>query len=145
MAASDDLSKLGARAKEAEDRVVAAREKAKADVEADLDYARGAGEEEAKALQAMVDDRKDRGSERWAAVQKTWSEAVAGMRAEIESHKAEHDLHRARRRADRAEEDARFALDFAYSAIAEAEYTALDAVLARKEAEELAEQAGAAA
>ncbi len=42
MAASDDLSKLSVRAKEAEDRVTAAREKGKADLEEDLDFTRTA-------------------------------------------------------------------------------------------------------
>jgi hypothetical protein len=37
------------------------------------------------------------------------------------------------------------AIDFAYSAIAEAEYTSLDAALARMEADELSNQSGATA
>jgi hypothetical protein len=40
MAASDELSKLAARAKEAEDRTAAARSKAKADLERDVETAR---------------------------------------------------------------------------------------------------------
>jgi hypothetical protein len=39
MAVSDDLSKLSVRAKEAEDRVTAAQEKAKADLEEDRELA----------------------------------------------------------------------------------------------------------
>ena len=62
----------------------------------------------------------------------------------IENRKAEHDLHKAEGRADRAEEDARFAIDFAYSAIVEAEYAALDAALARMEADELSNQGATA-
>jgi hypothetical protein len=64
-------------------------------------------------------------------------EIVTKVRDDIDARKAEHDLHKAQRRADRAEEDARFAIDFAYSAIVEAEYSALDAALARSEANEL--------
>ena len=41
-----------------------------------------------------------------------------------------------------AEDDARFAIDFAYSAIGEAEYAVLDASLARMEADEQSEEAG---
>ena len=48
---------------------------------------------------------------------------------------------------ERAEDDAQFAIDFAYSAIVESEYAVLDATVARMEADELAgrssEQAGA--
>jgi hypothetical protein len=41
-------------------------------------------------------------------------------------------------RADIAEDDAVFAIDYAYAAIEEAEYAVLDASLARVEADELA-------
>jgi hypothetical protein len=45
---------------------------------------------------------------------------------------------RPQRRAENAEDDAAFAIDFAYAALEEAEYAALDASLARMEANELA-------
>jgi hypothetical protein len=78
-------------------------------------------------------------------VQRSWDQAVKAAREDMANRKAEHDLHKAQRRADRAEDDAKFAIDFAYSAIGEAEYAVLDATLARKEAEELSEQADATA
>ena len=56
----------------------------------------------------------------------------------------EHDLHKAQHHADRAEEEARFAIDFAYSAVVEAEYAVLDAALARVEADDLSGRAPAA-
>jgi hypothetical protein len=40
--------------------------------------------------------------------------------------------------ADMAEADADLAIDYAYSAIEEAEYAVLDAILARREADEAA-------
>jgi hypothetical protein len=141
MAQSDDLSKLTARAKEAEDRAAAAREKAKADLEADRDNARAVGEQQAEDLRELAEENKGRISDRWADVQRAWDEAIAGVRGDIESKKEEHDLHKAQHRADRAEDDARFAIDFAYSAIVEAEYAVLDAGLARREAEEMSEGA----
>jgi hypothetical protein len=136
MAVSDDLSKLTTRAKEAEGRAAAAREKAKADLEADRNNARAVGEQQAEGLRQQAEEGKGRISDRWADVQRSWDEAVAGVRADFESKKEEHDLHKAQRRAERAEDDARFAIDFAYSAIVEAEYAVLDAALAKKEAEE---------
>jgi hypothetical protein len=54
------------------------------------------------------------------------------------------DLHRAQSKADNAEDDAAFAIDYAYGAIEEAEYAVLDAALARMDADELA-GAGASA
>ena len=63
-------------------------------------------------------------------------------RHDIESRKAEHDKHKVERRAGRrAEEDAGFAIDIAYSAVVEAEYSVLDAALARMEADELSQDA----
>jgi hypothetical protein len=141
MAVSDDLTKLAARAKEAEERVAAAREKSKADLEADLEYARGVGEEEAKGLRETAEEGKGRISDRWNDVQEAWNQAIAKVREDVDARKAEHDLHKAQRGAERAEDDARFAIDFAYSAIVEAEYAVLDADLARMEAAEL-EEAG---
>jgi hypothetical protein len=145
MAVSDDLSKLSVRAKEADDRVTAAREKAKAGLEEDLDFTRTAVEKQNAVLRELVSESKGRMSDRWHDLQAAWNEAISPVREEIENRKAEHDLHKAERRADMAEEDARFAIDFAYSAIVEAEYAALDAALARVEADELSNQAGATA
>jgi hypothetical protein len=75
-------------------------------------------------------------------VQRSWSEHVAKVREDLESRKAEHDVHKAQRQADDAEDYASFAVDLAYSAVVEAEYAALDAVLARMDAEQLSSQAG---
>ena len=145
MAALDDLSKLSVRAKEAEDRVNAAREKGKADLEEDLDFTRTAVEKHNAVLRELVSESKGRASDRWRELQAAWNEAISKAREEVENRKAEHDLHKSERRADRAEEDARLAIDFAYSAIAEAEYASLDAARARMEANELSNQAGATA
>jgi hypothetical protein len=145
MALSDDMSKLAGRAKEAEDRAAGAQEKAKADLETDRDNARAVGEQQAEDLRELAEKGKGRISARWADVQRAWDDAVAGVRADVQGKKEEHDLHKAQRRSDRAEEDARFAIDFAYSAIVEAEYAVLDAALARTEADELSKQAGASA
>jgi hypothetical protein len=56
----------------------------------------------------------------------------------IDAKKAELAAKSAARSADIAEEDALFAIDYAYATIEEAEYAALDAVLARMDADELA-------
>ena len=46
-------------------------------------------------------------------------------------------MHKAQHRADRAEEEARFAIDFAYSAVVEAEYAVFDAAATRMQADDL--------
>jgi hypothetical protein len=138
MALSDDVSKLASRAKEAEDRVAAAREKARADLEADVADARAVGEQQAKELRETAEQTDADISAWWKDVQRAWNEAITGVRSDIESKRAKSDVRHAEHRAERAEEDARFAIDFAYSAIVEAEYAVLDAALARAEADEKA-------
>jgi hypothetical protein len=138
MALSNDLSKLATRAKEAEDRVGAARENTRSDLEAEVANARALGEQQAKDLRERAEQADTDISGAWKDVQKSWNEAIAGIRADIESKHEKSDAHHAEKRADRAEEDARFAIDFAYSAIVEAEYAVLDAALARAEADDKA-------
>jgi flagellar biosynthesis/type III secretory pathway protein FliH len=87
MAVSDDLTKLAARAKEAEERVAAAREKSKADLEADLEYARGVGEEEAKGLRETAEEGKGRISDRWNDVQEAWNQAIAKVREDVDARR----------------------------------------------------------
>ena len=142
---SDELRKLSARAEEAEERVAAARDKTKSDIEADRDAARAVGEQQAQDLREKADEGRDRISTWWSDVQRSWDEGVAKMRADVESRKVEHDVHKAQRRADRAEEEARFAIDFAYSTVVEAEYAVFDAALARIEADDLSNEAAPAA
>ena len=60
-----------------------------------------------------------------------------GPREAREQKKSELDARTAKARADDAEAYATYAIDLAYSAVAEAEYAVLDAVLASKEADEL--------
>src|SRR6187551_131048 len=101
MAVSDEMSKLATRAKEAEDRATAAQERAKAEVEADRDNARAVGEQQAKELRETADARKGQISGWWSDVQATWNQGVASIREDIESRKAEHDVHHAQKKAER--------------------------------------------
>jgi len=137
MALSDQLTKLAARAKEAEDHAAAARDKARADAEADLETSRAAAQTQAEQLREAADAGKGKVSDWWNDVQKRWNEHVAKVQENIESKKADMDTAKAQRDADNAEDDALFAIDFAYAAIGEAEYAVLDAVVARKKADEL--------
>lgn len=143
MTASDELTKLAARAKQAEQRAAAARGKARADLEQDVETARASAQEQAEKLRQSADAGKDKISVWWHDLQRTWNQHLATIRDDIDRRRAEHDVDRAQRRAENAEDDALFAIDYAYAAIEEAEYAVLDAGLARIEADELvAESAG---
>jgi predicted HNH restriction endonuclease len=137
MALSDQLAKLSARAKEAEEHAAAARDKTKADVENDRELARVTADAQAEQLREAAAEGKGKISDWWNDVQRTWDGHVATVRDSIEGKKAELDSNRAERNAENAEDDAAFAIDYAAAAIVEAEYAVLDAVVARKQADEL--------
>jgi hypothetical protein len=137
MALSDQLTKLAARAKEAEDRVAGAQNKARSDLEKDVKTARESAKAQADELSKAVENQKGKLSAWWASLQRSWTEHVAEIRRNIDERRASHDVEVAQREADGAEEDAVFAVNYAYAAIEEAEYAVLDARLARMNADEL--------
>jgi hypothetical protein len=138
MALSDQLTKLSAKAKEAEDRAAAADAQANADLEQAVRQARESAQADADLLRKNAETDKEVLSEWWDDMQRTWNEHVTKIRRHLDEKKAEHDVKAAERRAIGAEEDAKFALDYAYATVQEAEYAVLDAILARKEADSLA-------
>jgi hypothetical protein len=138
MALSDQVTKLAARAKEAEDRAAAAQNKTRAELEKDVKTARESAKAQADQLSKAVENQKGKLSAWWASLQRSWTEHIAEVRQHIDERRASHDLEAAQREADSAEEDAAFAVDYAYAAIEEAEYAVLDARLARMNADELA-------
>jgi hypothetical protein len=140
---ADELTKLAARAQEAEARAKAARDETRAELEQDIDSARASAQAQADRLRAAAEEST--GTVWWKGVQRSWDERAAQVREHVESKKAEHDVRAAGRKADTAEADATFAIDFAYAAVVEAEYAVLDAALARMEAHEAAERTAATA
>jgi hypothetical protein len=60
----------------------------------------------------------------WANVQRSWNEHISEVRKHIDERQASHNLEAVQREADSAEEDAAFAVDYAYAAIEEAPATA---------------------
>jgi hypothetical protein len=60
------------------------------------------------------------------------------IRDDFDQDRSEHDLKKAQRAADSADEDAEFAIEYVYAAIEEAEYAVLDAELAHVQVDELA-------
>jgi hypothetical protein len=138
MALSDQLTKLAAKAKEAEDRAAAAKTKAKAELEQDVKAARESAQAQADQLHKNAQTDKEILSAWWDDMQRSWHQHLDAVRKHVDERRATHDLKTAQRNADSAEEDAAFAIDYAYGAIEEAEYAVLDATLARMDADELA-------
>ena len=125
MALSDQLAKLSQRAKEAEEHAAAARDKTKADVENDREMARATAQAQADRLHESADANRARISAWWHDVQRSWSQHVAAVKEDLTDRRAEHDVDRANKRAENAEGDAAFAIDYAVAAIDEAEYAVL--------------------
>jgi hypothetical protein len=142
---SDQLAKLSARAKQAETRAAAAQSKARSDLEADIATARASAQAQAQKLREGAEATQGKISHRWAAVQKTWTEYIAAVHETIDEANEGISLVQAQRAADVAEDDASYAIDYAYSAIEQAEYDVLQAEFARMKADELEAAARATA
>jgi hypothetical protein len=138
MDASQKLAKLSERAKEAEDHASAAQNQAKADVEKSANEARARAEAHAEELHQSAAATGAQISASWNDMQKSWSNHMAQVRRGIDDKKGQLDARRAETRADDAEADALFAIDYAYGTVEEAEYAVLDAISARMEAEDRA-------
>jgi hypothetical protein len=138
MDASQKLAKLSERAKEAEDHASAAQNQAKADVEKSANEARARAEAHAEELHQSAAATGAQISASWTDLQKSWSNHMAQVRQGIDEKKGQRDARRAETRADDAEADALFAIDYAYGTVEEAEYAVLDAISARMEAEDRA-------
>jgi hypothetical protein len=138
MAASDDLKKLSERAKTAEDHATAAKNQARAELEQRMTNVRNSADAEATKLQAKTQAAGQQASDSWDDVQRSWNAHIAKARRDVDQRKAELNASNAQDRADLAEADAELAIDYAYSTIEEAEYAVLDAILARREADEAA-------
>jgi hypothetical protein len=139
MALSDQLSDLAAKAKQVEDRVAAAKQKTKAELEADVNNARESAQSQADALHQKAEANKGKISAWWDKVERSWHDHVIAVRKGAEERKAAHDAKAAERAAEQADEDASYAIDYAYAAIEEAQYAVLDADLAHRHADELAQ------
>ena len=138
MAMSDQLSKLAARTKALEDHAAAARQKARTDLEQDVQAASDASMADAEALGKDLDAQEAEVSAWWTGVSRSWDEHIAKARGRVDRKKQQHDLKAAQRDADDAADYASYLIDYIYAAVDEAEYAVLDATLAQREADELA-------
>src|SRR5262249_49903627 len=83
MALSDQLTKLAARAKEAEDRTAAAQGKAKAELEDEVKTARKAAQTQADQLGKAAETRDAKLSGWWVRLQRSWTEHIAEIDARL--------------------------------------------------------------
>jgi hypothetical protein len=134
MTVSDDLARLSVRAKQAEDRAAAAKAQARDQLQQAVQEARDSTQQTADKLRAESAAAADRADN----IQRSWDDHLAQARERIDARKARHAADRAETDAEDADSYAAYSIDLAYSAIEEAEYAVLDAVLARQDADKAA-------
>lgn len=143
MTFSENLHKVTDRAKAAEEKAHDAQKRAsenaqaaRIDLETKVKRSGASAAAQAAKLRESAQASRDKLSGWWDHRQATWNELVTKVRHDVDDEKAAHDAKKAEDRADGAEVDAQFAIEYAFAAIEEAEYAVLDAILARAEAED---------
>ena len=119
----------------ADGEIMAVAEKDEPAIQTKVDDARREADEHAAELKATTQRAGTGAHSHWQEIQADWDRHhLQRMRARLDSAKSGYDLSVAEGEAESAEADALDAIAFAASALLEAEYATLDAVLARRRA-----------
>jgi hypothetical protein len=132
---SDSMSDLSQKAHEAETRAKQSREMTHEQLQEYAARTRAAAQQRQQEMNERNAKAKDDLAANWENLTAHVNEQRDKMHAKIQGKRDEHDAKVAQRRADRAENYAIAAVDFALDAIAEAEAAVLDATDARVLAE----------
>jgi len=142
MSASEQLDKASVQLKGLADRASKAWEDAQAAMTEDqaqiavkADAAKASAKASADNFKADAATAQGEASNWWGEVQNNWKSHIDTVRANADEAKVNLDAKVVLRRADRAEDDAAAAVEFAYAAYEEAEYQVLNAALARMDAD----------
>jgi hypothetical protein len=138
MKLSESLQELSAHIKELEDSADATYEANRTKLETRSREIDAALKADADAFQADIDEAVERGRSQWSEAKASAKRPLDEVRARIDKRHAEHEVHHALRLADEAEQDAADAIDTAAYFLDVAEYTVIDAALARMAADDLA-------
>ena len=139
---SESLEALSARVRKLEDSATAAFESDRGELELrrrEIDAALTADSNE---FEATVRQAADAGRSWWNDTTDALARPIRALRNRHEERQSEHELHRAIRIAEAAEEDAAVAIEISTHWLNIAEYAVIDATLARMAADDLAMAAG---
>jgi hypothetical protein len=139
MALSDQLIKLGQRAKELEDSAAGARTESEAYLRARADELRASIAEAKSNLDTKVEDLPAEISNRWKTMQASVADGFESLREHAKARRADRAAARAERTAENAEFDAETTVTFAVYALQEAEYYVLAAAVAQADADAFAQ------
>ncbi len=137
MQVTDEFAKLKGQVESAERTIKAAAAEDHSVTETKIDKARDKAEAHAAEQREKPQD-VDGAHDGWQQIRSDWHQHVQRTRKRLDVKKADVDANVAENDAEWAEADAYEAIDFAASAILEAEYVVLDALGTRKKADALA-------
>lgn len=135
---SESLEALAKRVAVVEESATAAFEADRAKLEKRHEEIETRLSDDTDKFEASVRDTAAAGRTRWTDTKATLARPFNELRTRFETRQSEHELHKALRAADEAEEDAVAAIDLAAYFLNIAEYAVVDAALARLEADDLA-------
>ena len=135
---SKSLEELAARVKVLEDSATATFEADRAKLEQRRHEIDAAIKADAGEFDSAVREAAQAGRTWWNETKTSMKRPLDEVRARVETRQSEHELHRALRAADTAEEDAAAAIEVAAYFLNVAEYSIIDATLARMAAADLA-------
>jgi hypothetical protein len=135
---SDSLEELSGRVKVLEDSATASFEADRATLETRRQEIDDAFKTEVGQLESAVREAAAAGRTWWDETKASMRRPLDEVRARYQERQSEHEVHKAMRVADAAEEDAAAAIELAAYFLNVAEYSVVDAALARLAADELA-------
>jgi hypothetical protein len=135
---SEALDDLAGRIKVLEDSATATFEADRARLEKRRHEIDEAFKTDVGEFESAVREAAEAGRTSWNETKASMKRPLAEIRARIDKRQSEHELHRALRTADAAEEDAAAAIEVAEYFLNVAEYAVIDAALARLAADDLA-------
>ena len=121
--------------------IMAVAEKDEPAIQTKADDAKREADQHAAELKATTQGSDTGAQSHWQQIQADWDRHRKGMRERLDSAKWGYDLTVTEGEAESVEADAFNAIAFAASAVLEAEYATLDAVLARRRADAMASSA----
>jgi hypothetical protein len=133
---SEQLSDLSVHAKSAEDAIAAARKEAHDKVTERRAETHAAAEAAIEKVNKDIKSVGDAASSTWTGFQAKIDADIDALKAGIAQRTHERDVRRAQNRADRLEQEASFAIDYAVASIEQAKLAVLDAVIGRIEVDE---------
>jgi hypothetical protein len=133
---SEQLADMSASARKTEDAMTAARKETHDKIELRREQAREAASAAAAKVDANIKSVGAKATGQWKELQSKVTADLDRLKAKRAQHQHEHDVKRAKDRADRMEWEAGIAIEYAIASIEDAKLAVLDAVIANVEAQE---------